>query len=228
MAQEILIKADKRPDSGSSAVKGLRREGILPGIVYGSGKEAEMIQINEHEFEQLLRHHASEHLIVSLEIGDAASKKVLLKDVQHHPVTQRILHVDFHEISMKQKLRLQIPVEFIGEPEGVVQQGGVLEHLLREIEVECLPTDIPEVIEVDVSKLMIGDSLSVENIDLDSSKFTIITTPDVAIAAVAAPRVEEEPAESDEELAEGEADGGEPEVIGEKKDEEAGEQKSGD
>lgn len=225
MAQEILVKAETRDESGSGAVKSLRKEGILPGIVYGSGKEAQMVQLNEHDFEQLLRHHAGESLIIDLTIGKDETKKVLLKDVQHHPVSGRILHVDFHEISMTEKLVVEIPVELTGEPEGVTQQGGVLEHLIREIEIECLPADIPELVEVDVSALMIGDSLSVEDINIDRSKITILTAPDVAVAAVAAPRVEEEPAE--EGAAEGEA--AEPEVIGEKKeDEEEGAEKSED
>jgi large subunit ribosomal protein L25 len=121
---------------------------------------------------------------------------------------------------MTEKLRVDIPVELVGEPEGVTQQGGVLEHLIREIEVESLPADILEVIEVDVSKLMIGDTITVRDIGLDTEKYTIITAPDVAVTAVAAPRVVEEEVPAEEELAEVE-EGAEPEVIGEKEREEA-------
>jgi large subunit ribosomal protein L25 len=98
------------------------------------------------------------------------TKKVLLQEVQHHPVTGRILHADFQEISMTEKLRVEIPVRLSGEPAGVTQQGGVLEHILRAIEVECLPGDIVEQFDVDVSALQIGDRLSVSDIKVDAAR----------------------------------------------------------
>ncbi|MBN1269276.1 MAG: 50S ribosomal protein L25 [Kiritimatiellae bacterium] len=221
MAEAITVKASPREVRGKGEAGRLRRRGVLPGVVYGSGEAAQMIELNEHDFQNLLRKHVSEHVIMDLQVEQQKPRKVLLKEVQHHPVTGRILHVDFREVSMTEKLRVEIPIELVGEPEGVTQQGGVLEHILREVEVECLPADIIERIDVDVTKLMIGDSLTVADIVLDPAKYTVISPRDLAIAAVAAPRVEEEPVAAEAAVAvEGEA-AAEPEVIGEKEREEA-------
>jgi large subunit ribosomal protein L25 len=220
MAEEIIVKAEPRSEQGSSAARRIRLEGRLPAVVYGEGKEAQSIVLNEHDFTQLLHHHASENLIITLKIGKDADVKVLLKDVQHHPVSGNVMHADFHEISMTNKLQLAIPIELVGDPAGVKQQGGVLEHILRELEVECLPTDIVEQFHVDVSELNIGDSISVEDLDIDTTKFTVLTSSEIAVASVAAPRVEEEEEEEEGELEEG----AEPEVIGEKKEDEEAEE----
>lgn len=214
MADEIKITAELREEHGKAAIRRLRAKGLLPGVVYSGGKSASMIQLDGHDFEQLLRHHASESLIMSLQIGKANPRKVLLREVQRHPVNGNILHADFYEISMTQQLQVNIPVELTGTSAGVVEQGGVLEHLLREIEVECIADDIIEHLDVDISALNIGDSLQVEDMNIDLDKYNVLTPMDTAVAAVAAPRVEEEEEEEEEELAEG----AEPEVIGEKKE----------
>jgi len=228
MADQILVQAKPRDKKGSGGARSLRRDGALPAVVYGDGKDGKALELNEHDFEQILRHHASEHLVMDLQVGKDKPKKVLLKEVQHHPVTGRILHADFHEISMTKKLRVAVPVELLGEPEGVSQQGGVLEHLIREIEIECLPADIPEQVQVDVAGLHIGENVTVESIVLPQDKYLILTAPDVAVAAVAAPRVVEEPVAEEEaeeaEAAEAGEGAAEPEVIGEKKEDEAAEE----
>lgn len=210
MAQAMKVVAESRDKKGTSNVRRIRRSGGLPGIVYGEGGVS-MIQLNEHEFNKALRSHASEHLIMDLEIAGQGTKKVLLQEVQHHALTGKIVHVDFHEISMTKKLRVEIPLRLVGEPHGVTQQGGVLEYLVRSIEIECLPGDILEHVDVDVSALQIGHGLSVGDIKLDAAKYTIITGKEIAIAAVSAPREEEAAATP----AEGAA--AEPEVLREKK-----------
>jgi large subunit ribosomal protein L25 len=215
MAQDIKIKADVRVEQGSAASRRLRRSGSVPGIVYGGDNEPRMIELNEHDFSLLLAHHASEHLIMDLQVGKDKMVKVLLEEVQHHPVSGRVMHVDFREISMTEKISLAVPVELTGEPEGVSMQGGVLEQMLREVEVECLPADVLEQIEVDVSGLHIGETATVADIELDSAKYTVLTAADVALAGVAAPRVAEDAEEGEEEA---ESSDQEPEVIGEKKD----------
>jgi large subunit ribosomal protein L25 len=140
--------------------------------------------------------------------------KVLLQEVQHNSLTGSIIHADFHEISMTEKLRVEVQIHLTGTPVGVTQGGGVLEHLLREVEVECLPSDLMEFIEVDVSNLNIGDNLTVADIKLDAARYHILSQADLAVAGVAAPAAEEEkPAEE----AVAGAEAAEPEVIKEKK-----------
>jgi large subunit ribosomal protein L25 len=216
------LAAVKRETRGSSAAAALRRKGRLPAVVYGEGR-SRSIEIDTHTFEMMLSHHAGENLLIDMEIEGEGVHKVLLKEIQQGPVRGELLHVDFLEISMARKMRVMIPVEFVGEPLGVSQQGGILEHVLREVEVECLPGDLVDSIPVDVSALNIGNSLLVRDLKVDA-KLTILTSPDVAIASVTAPRAEAAPAEA--EAAEAEA-GTEPEVIGKKKEEgEEGEEKA--
>jgi len=222
MADEIKVIAQSRKEKGSSAARRLRAKGLLPGILYSAGKaNASSIELKEHEFTQLLRHHTSEHLIMNLEV-DGVDKTVLLQEVQHHTMSNRLLHVDFMEVSMTERLRVTIPIALIGEPIGVSLQGGVIDHPIREVEVECLPTDISEEIEINISGLHIGESLLVSDLPLDPEKYSIITASDIAVAAVAAPRVQEEETEEGEDadaiLGTGEAT--EPEMIKEKKEEE--------
>jgi len=219
MKEEIKLAARVREEKGSSAVNRLRKEGSVPGVVYGLS-EPRNVSFNAATFASLQRHHTSENVMLSLEIEGSPPLKVLIRDVQHHPLTGAPLHVDFYELSMTKKVDVDIPIELTGTPVGVTRDGGVLEHLLREIEVACLPDDIVELFELDVSGLEIGDRLTVADVPLDATKYELITSLEVAVAAVAAPRVEEEPEAVEAEAAEGE----EPEVIGEKKEEE-GEEK---
>lgn len=217
MAKAIKVVAETRATSGSSVSRRLRRTGMFPGIVYGTGKTPCAVQVNQKSFLTALGGHINEHVILDLEIQGQDVRKVLLQDVQHHPITDQVLHADFHEISMTEKLRIEIPVHLVGDPVGVTQSGGVLEHLLRAITVECLPTDIVEAFNVDVSALQIGDKLSAGDIALDAAKYTLISGKELAIASVSAPREEEVKAEVTAETT------AEPEVIKEKKDEEEGE-----
>ena len=215
MKETITVKAEAREQKGTSSVGRLRRQGWLPGVVYSDGKPAELIRVNGHDFNTLLRHHRSEHMIMDLVVGDAAPRKVLLKEIQHHPVKGWPVHADFHAISMTRKLRVQIPVRLAGDPLGVTQQGGILDHNLRTVEVECLPTDLMEEIVLDVSQLALGKHLSVKDIVLDAAKYRILTPPDVSIAAVSAPKAEEVVAPAEGEA----AAAAEPEVITAKKEE---------
>lgn len=214
--KSLKVIAEPREAKGSGPMGRMRRDGFVPGVVYGEGKPAKLVQLKLHDFEQLLRGHSGEHMLMDLDIKGDQVLKVLLKEVQHHPVSGKIIHADFHEISLTRKLRIEVPVRLVGEPVGVSQQGGVLEHILREVEIECLPTDIPEQLDVDVSALNIGESLTVADIKLEAGKMALLSDPELAIAAVAAPRVEEEVAP---EAAVVEGAAAEPEVIREKKEE---------
>lgn len=213
MAQAMKVTAEPRTAAGTSNARRMRREGKLPGNVYGLGKNL-LIQLDRHTFAKAMSKHESEHLLMDLEIVGEGVKKVLLQEMQHHPVTGAITHVDFQEISMTKKLRIEIPVRLVGEPLGVTQSGGVLEHLIRSVEVECLPTDIVEHIDVDVSQLAIAQSLSVGDIKVDAAKYVILTNKTLPLAAVSAPREEEVVA-----TPEAAAGAAEPEVLREKKPE---------
>ncbi len=217
MANAITVKAEPRTAGGTALARRLRRSGTLPGVLYGEGKPGVNIQLNRHEFVKTLGRREGEHQIVDLEIAGHGLKKVLLQEVQHHPITGQIIHVDFHEVSMTRKLRIEVPVRLVGEAVGVVQNGGVLEHILRQVQIECLPTDIPEHFDVDVSAMMIGASLKVGDIKVDESKLRVLTGKDLPIAAVAAPREEEAAPTPDAAAA---AASAEPEVLREKKPEE--------
>jgi len=219
----LKIAAKPREEKGSGPAGRLRRDGFIPCVVYGDGKEGTPVQVNAHDFEKILRGHSGEHMMVDLALEGGSDLKVLIKEIQHHPVSRKILHVDFNEVSLTKRLHVQLPIRLMGEATGVTQQGGVLEHLLREVEVACLPTDMIEAIEVDVTNMGVGDSLSVKDINLDAEKYVVLTDPEVAIAAVSAPRVEEEPVAVEEAVLDA---GAGPEVITEKKEE--GEEEAGE
>jgi large subunit ribosomal protein L25 len=218
MKEEAKISAQLRTEQGTRANNRLRKQGLVPGVIYG-GQEPKNVQFNEKVFTQFLRHHTSENVMLDLAIEGDQSHKVLIREVQHHPISGRPLHADFYELDLTRQVRVSIPLACIGDPVGVTQQGGTLEHLMREIEVECLPTDIIEEFDLDVSALNVGDRLLVKDIPLDRSRYTMITADDVAVAMVAAARVEEAPAAEEGEV------GAEPEVIKEKKTEEGKEEK---
>jgi large subunit ribosomal protein L25 len=211
MSKEIKLSASKRESSGTTAAKALRKTGAIPAVVYGE-KGARSIKINTREFETVLKTHTSENLIVDLSV-EGEVIKALLREVQHEAVMGGMIHADFLEISMTKKMRVTIQVTLKGEPVGVSQQGGILEHLLRHIEVECLPGDLVESFDVDVTGMALGKTMMIRDLVLDP-KFTVLTAGDVAVATVVAPREEK----VDEVAAAAEAA---PEVIGKKKEGEA-------
>ncbi len=220
MAATITLTAEERKESGTTASRRLRRAGELPGVLNLEKGGTATIRMNRHNFEQMLSKQASENLIADLAIGQQATKRVLLKEVQRDPVYGKVLHVDFVEISMTKKMRVAISIDFVGEPAGVTQQGGVLERALREVQVECLPGDIVDLLVVNVEALKIGDTAFVRDIKVPQG-ITILTPGDVAVASVGAPQAEEEVAPAE---AEPGAEAAEPEVITErKKDDEEGE-----
>jgi large subunit ribosomal protein L25 len=213
MDAKITVKS--RDSKGSANARRLRREGWVPGVIYSDGAEARSVSLPKHEFEQLLRHHSSEHVMIKIQIDEGKEASVLLKEVQHDPITGGVEHVDLQEVAMDKKLHVDVPVEIVGDADGVKNQGGVLDHLLHAIEVSCLPSDIPEAITVDVSALKLGDMLLVKDLTVDA-KLTVLTDGDVGVVAVSLPKVA-----ADGDAEEGDAAG--PEVISEKKAEAAAE-----
>lgn len=213
------LSAKTRKVSGSTQSRRLRRDGQIPGVVNGDNGKSQLIAMNSHDFEFFMHHHTSENIIVDLAIDGDKPQKVLLREVQHDPLTGQALHAEFVEISMTRKMRVRIPVVLKGEPVGVTQEGGVLEQLIREVEVDCLPGDLVEGIDLDVSALKLGKSLSVADLKV-SEKLTIVTEKNIAVAAVSAPREEEEVKPEEAAAVGTEAAPAEPEVIGEKEREE--------
>ena len=204
MAEELIVKAEKREAQGTGGARRLRHAGQVPAVVYGDGDPLN-IQLNGHDFMMLLRDYG-QNFIADLAVeGEKKPRKVLLKDVQHDPRHGQIQHADFIAISMTQLLQVNLPIVLIGDPAGVTE-GGTLEQLVSDITVECLPGDMVESITVDVSAMNIGDHLTVSDLAMPEG-LKAVTEAEVAVASVAAPRVEEAPAAEGEgeEGAEGEA-----------------------
>jgi len=207
MADEIFVSAETREETGSGGARRLRREGWLPGVLNLEKGDPTSIKLSRHDFELMLHHHSGDNLMVDLDLDGKKLGKVFMKDVQVHPLTGDVMHVDFFQVSMTKQMRVTIPVVLVGEPDGVANEGGILEQMLREVEVECLPGDMVESFELDVSGLGIGDSLRVEDIPMGGT-FSLVTAADVAVAGVAAPRVEAEPVAGEGEEGEGEGEEG--------------------
>ena len=217
--KETKLTAKTRAEKGSASAGRLRRTGSFPAVVYGEGRPGLDIQLNEHDFVVMLRTHRSENMIVDLTVeGRAQPMKVMVKAMQHHPLSGRVIHVDFYEVSMTRKIEIDVPVKLVGVPTGVANEGGILEHVLRTLAVQCLPGDLIEEFELDVADLHIGKTLRVRDVPVDAAKYKVLSDPDQVVAAVAAPRTEEEEKAATETDAATAAAG--PEVLTEKKDEE--------
>jgi len=212
MEQKVLA-AYERKEFTKGAVKQLRREGGVPAVVYGAKKNIP-IYVKENEFETLLR-SISESTILTLKIG-RKKHEVLVKDYQEDLIKNNFIHIDFYEVSAGKLLRTNVSIVLHGTPKGV-KEGGMLEQVMHEVEVECLPKDIPEHFELDVSALEMGDSLQLDALEVPED-VRLMTDIDRTVVTVTAPRSEEEEAEAEEEEME------EPEVIGSEKEEESEEE----
>lgn len=211
MMQSKLV-AQSREKSGTSQARRMRRAGRLPGVVCNEKGESRKIDVNKHEFDMMLRSHSSEIVIVDLDIDGKLAGKVLLKEVQHHPVSGDALHIDLVEVSMTKRMRIAIPIRLVGHPMGV-EKGGILEQLLREVDVECLPTDLVETINVDVSGIDLNKRMSAGEIVMPAG-VVLLTPKTVGIAAVTEPKLEEEPAAAEGAAAPAEGEAAkEPELI---------------
>lgn len=217
MASHETLQATKREQSGTGVAKKLRREGIIPAIIYGADQDNYTIQLKSNDFRDLLKKSSSENFLVNLEIEGAKEKTKLamVQEVQTRALTGDIFHVDFHAVNEDQILTAQLPIELLGEPLGV-KEGGVLDHQLRSIEVHCRPADLPEKIELDVTHIDLDGSVHVSDLKFPEGVETPVDGG-VVVAMVAAPKVvsdEDETAAAGEgETAEGEggetAEGGE-------------------
>lgn len=156
---EFELVAESREDAGKAASRRLRRAGKVPGIVYGAGKNPAMILLNHNELEKQLAQESFYSTVLNLKVGSKRKEEVVLRDIQRDPARPRVLHVDFQRVKATETLHMRIPLHFLGEEEapGVRLQRGIVTHHVTDVEVECLPGDLPEYIDVDVSQLEIGD-----------------------------------------------------------------------
>ena len=187
----IRLDVQPREQRGSAAARRLRAQGLIPGVLYGSGKDADPFAVGERELRRALTGDHGTHTILDVVIGDGGRKPrhAVLKDYQLHPTRGRLLHVDFHEVRLDQPIQSAVAVELVGEPEGVTA-GGVLTQVAREITVEALPMVIPDVLELDVSTLGIGDSARVADMTVPEG-VTIVDDEETVVASVGHPtRVE--------------------------------------
>ncbi len=213
MAKQVKLKAERRSVTGRSAVRKLKARGIVPAIIYGAKDKPQPLQVSARDINAMLSHASGENILVELEIaGEKSNRTALVQEIQHSPVGGGVLHIDFHAVSMDETIQADVPLEPIGVPEGVKTFGGLLEQNLRSLAIECLPRDLPDRITVDVSKLNIGDSIHVRDIQLPSGVAAKVQA-DLTAFSVLAPVVEEEPVVAETEAATG------PEVIKEKKEE---------
>lgn len=195
--ETVEIQAEPRGDGNRGSVKKLRREGKIPGVFYGPKTETISLEIGKRDFvtrvaglegSRLIRFQSGSPLL--------ANKVALVKDMQLHPVTEDVVHVDFYEVDLAEKIQVKVPLHFVGKAEGVVR-GGILQPVVREIEVECLPMEIPEFIEVEVSPLDIGHSLHIGDVTippgvvaLHEPNFTLVTVVPPTAVEEAAPAAE--------------------------------------
>jgi large subunit ribosomal protein L25 len=206
---EIVVAAERRTESGKNANRRLRVKGLIPGVVYAASKEAEAVSVSPKDIGAILKSAAGENTLFELELG-GARRKVILKEFQREPIRGKLLHADFYEVALDKKIEVKVHVEVVGVPVGVKTQGGILDFVTRELEIECLPGDIPEKVTVDVSALELGKHLRVSDLKV-SDKVTVLTEQDVVVVHVVAPRAEEVAAPV--EAAAGAEAGTEPEVI---------------
>lgn len=186
--EQIRMKAELRAEQGSSAAGRLRRAGSVPAAVNRIEGGTTLVKFDAHDFKAMLRHHASEQMLVTLEL-DGKDIPALMREVQYDVVTGAPIHVDFGEVSLTKKIRVSIPVHLLGEPEGVKVEGGILQQQIRTVDVDCLPMDIIEHFDVDISALKLDQTLFVRDLKL-GDKYTLVTGRDVAVATVAAPEEE--------------------------------------
>jgi large subunit ribosomal protein L25 len=217
MAQQTNLQVATRSDTGKGAARSLRRTGKVPGVIYGHHRQPEALAIDSGALNKVLIGISAGTTILDVVVDGRPAVKALIREIQRDSVRPaEILHLDLYEVKADEKVTLSVPIHLIGIPDGVRNFGGVLDHVLRELEIEVLPADIPEHVELDVTALAIGHSLFVRDVKIERAE--ILNDPDTPVCTVVAPRTEEAPAVVEEVAAPTE-----PELIRKPKPEEEGE-----
>jgi large subunit ribosomal protein L25 len=212
--KSVSLKVYPRTATGRIALKPLRGQGRIPAVIYGAHQQPQSLEVDSIQLTTVLQHHASETLLVDLDVdSDARPQRLaLVQEVQHHPLSREILHVDFHEVSANEPVVVSVPVESSGEAVGVKTGGGVLEHVLHKLKVRALPKDLPEAIVVDVSTLDTGRAIHLGEVEAPPG-VEILGHKELVVLACNAPRAEVEAT-----VEEAVPAGGEVEMIKEKKE----------
>ncbi|HTW25445.1 MAG TPA: 50S ribosomal protein L25 [Candidatus Baltobacteraceae bacterium] len=222
--ETFTVEGTIREERGKNAAHRTRRTGMVPAVLYGGKKDSIALSVNAKQVARILRSETGHNTIFSVRIADG-EEKAMLKDWQVDPLNGALLHVDLLRIAMDVRMRVRVPVHTFGEPQGVKLQGGIFETVTREVEIECLPGDIPEEFKVDVTPLMIGNQLRAGDLPIDEQKMKLLTDKTRVLAHVVILKKEEEP--TPEAAVTAEAAPAEPEVIKKGKKEEEGEGEAG-
>lgn len=194
--EKVKLQVNKR-EATKKAVKKLRLQNLVPAVLYGRGKENLNLELSQHDFEKIIREHGTTSILL-LEIEGDGQKNVLIQELEHHPVTGVVTHIDFYEVSMTEKITTVVPLVFVGDSVAVIELGGSLITNKDEVEIECLPSNLPHNIEIDISVLADFDSaIHIKDIKVPEG-VEIKDDPEEMVAAVEAPRSEEEMAELEE------------------------------
>src|SRR3954449_1395580 len=197
MAQQANLQAATRSNTGKGAARSLRREGKVPGVIYGHNRTPEPVVVDTLALHKMLVGISAGTAVLDVVVDGRPAVKALIREIQRDSVKpSEILHLDLYEVRADEKVTLSIPIHLVGVPDGVRNFGGVLDHVLRELEIEVLPTDIPEHVELDVTALTIGHSLFVRDVRIEKAE--ILNDPDTPVCTVVAPRTEEAPAPVEE------------------------------
>jgi large subunit ribosomal protein L25 len=220
--ETFTVEGQVREGRGKGPARRTRLTGMVPAILYGGKKkESISLSVNAKQVARILRSETGHNTIFTVRVADGAAEKAMVKDWQVDPVSGKLLHVDLFRIAMDVRMRVRVPVHTFGEPQGVKMQGGVFEMVTREVEVECLPADIPEEFKIDVSEMLIGKQLRAADLPFDRDKIKLLTDPVRVLAHVVILKKEEEP--TPEAAVAAETAAAEPEVIKKGKKEEEGE-----
>ena len=217
----ILVETQPRKELGKNASRRLRAQGLIPAVLYGRDTESVPLSVDPREIIKVLRSESGRNTIFQLSVGKK-KRDVLIRDYQIHPTRDSLIHTDFQTIAMDQKMNFDVPIEVVGSSIGV-QGGGVLELILREISVNCLPADVPDNIQVDVSGLDINETLHISELQIDRDKIEVLNDPEIVVLLVAPPTVVPQEEPEAEIVAEAE-EGAQPEVIKRGKEEEEGQE----
>jgi large subunit ribosomal protein L25 len=219
--ETFTVEGKIRQERGKNAARRTRTTGMVPAVLYGGRKDSLALAVNAKQVAKILRSETGHNTIFTVRVADGAEEKAMMNDWQVDPLSGSLLHVDMLRIAMDVRMRVRVPVHTFGESQGVKLQGGIFEMVTREVEVECLPSDIPEEFKVDISDLMIGKQLRAGDIPLDPERIKLVTDPQRVIAHVVTLKKEEEPVA--EAAVAAETAPAEPEVIKKGKKEEEGE-----
>jgi len=188
---EMSLQVDKRERTGKGGCRQARMRGLIPAVVYGSGKDSVPIQVNRKTFIEMMRKAGSENPILLLKLSDTGQERhAMIREMQRNPVSRQVIHIDFQRIEMTDKVRVTVPVELTGTAYGVKVEGGLIDFVVREVHIECLPGDIPKHLELDVTEMRAGQHAEAKDLKLPSG-VTLLDEPERVILSVVHARTEE-------------------------------------